>query len=146
MTSRIPLHVNIDGLRELRRDLKKAEQIEDFTELRLGLKRAADVVAQDAKRRVPVRSGRARDSIRATSGGTRAYVVGGKAKVPYYAWLDFGSRSARSGRTRSVGPWTKSGDGPEGGRFIYPAFEATQTEVERIVREAINNALNKLDL
>lgn len=146
LTAGVPLHVNVDGLRELRRDLKKAEQVDDLRELRLGLKKAAGVVAAEAKERIPVRSGRARGSVRASTGGSRAYVLGGKKTVPYYGWLDFGSRSPRSGRARSVGPWKGSGDGPSGGRFIYPALDAKADEVARIVEEAVTDALNKLGL
>lgn len=138
--------LRVEGLAELRRALSKITPIEAKTELRVGLKAAAEVVARDAQGRIPSKTGRARASVRATSGGNRAYVVGGKARVPYYGWLDFGSRSPRSGQSRSTGPWTGTGRGPTDGRFIYPAFDAKQNEVVRLVGSAVSKALNDLNL
>jgi hypothetical protein len=133
-------------LADLRRALRKAEQVDNLGQLRDGLKKAANIVADDAKSRVPVRSGAARGSLRATAGGNRAYVVGGKAKVPYYGWLDFGSRSPRTGNPRSVGPWAGSGTGPAKGRFIYAALDDRERQVVEAVSDAVNDALNRLDL
>jgi hypothetical protein len=138
------VEIRVYGLAELRRDLRRAG--EDLGDLRDGLRAAADVVARDARSRVPVRSGRARDSVRATAGGNRAYVVGGRATVPYYGWLDFGSRRPRAGRPRSVGPWAGSGQGPDRGRFIYAALDANERQVVDLISEAVNEALNRLDL
>lgn len=138
--------IRVEGLASLRRDLKRAEQIDDRNDLRDGLKAAADIVAREAKSRVPVRSGAARDAVRATAGGNTAYVVGGKAKVPYYGWLDFGGRNPRTGNPRSVGPWSGAGGGPSKGRFIYPALDAKEGEVVEAVEDAVSQALRKLDL
>lgn len=137
-------HVQVDGLRELRRSLRQAQDLEDLRDLRDGLKDAANIVARDAQGRVPSRTGRARDSIRATAGGNTAYVKGGKARVPYYGWLDFGSRTPNRGNSRSVGPWSGSGKGPNGGRFIYPAIDAKRDEVVELVAEAVEHALSRL--
>jgi HK97 gp10 family phage protein len=138
--------IRVEGLAALRRDLKRAEQIDARNDLRDGLKNAADIVAREAKSRVPTRSGAARDSIRATAGGNRAFVVGGKARVPYYGWLDFGTRTPRTGNSRSVGPWAGSGKGPEKGRFIYQALDAKERQVVEAVEEAVSTALRKVDL
>lgn len=138
--------LKVEGLAELRRALKGAERMDDRKELAAGLKAAADVVAQDAKSRVPSVTGRARGAIRATSGGNRAFVVGGKASVPYYGWLDFGGRTPVTGNPRSRGPWAGSGTGPTKGRFIYPAFDARDNEVAHLVAEAVERALTALDL
>lgn len=138
--------IRVEGLAELRRALRKAEQVDDLTELRVALKRAAGVVASDAQARVPSRSGKARGAIRAVSGGNKAFVVGGKKKVPYYAWLDFGSRTPQSGQPRSVGPWSGSGAGPSKGRFIYPAIDAKRPEVVDLVGDAVEQALKRLGL
>ena len=138
--------VRVEGLAELRRDLRRAERTDDLRELRDGLRSAADIAAQETRSRVPQRSGRARDSIRATAGGNRAFVVGGKARVPYFGWLDFGSRNPKTGQSRSTGPWAGSGTGPNGGRFIYPAIEAKDHQIAEAVSEAIEAALRRLDL
>lgn len=140
------VEVRVTGLRELRRALKAAESVDDSRELTVGLKRAAEVVARDAQGRVPSRTGRARGSVRAVSGGSRAFVAGGKKAVPHYGWLDFGSRSPRTGQPRSVGPWANSGKGPAKGRFIYPALDAKRADVVRLVEDAVKEALNNLGL
>lgn len=140
------VEIRIDGLADLRRTLKRMENVEASVDLRTGLKRAADEVAQDAKGRLPSRTGAARSSLRATSGGNRAYVAGGGARVPYYGWLDFGSRNPQLGNPRSVGPWAGSGKGPDKGRAIYPAIDARETEVVRLVEHAVSEALRKAGL
>lgn len=136
--------VRVDGIRELRRSLRQLEDAEGLREVRDGLRSAADVVAQEARSRVVSRTGRARDSIRATAAGNKAYVKGGKARVPYYGWLDFGSRNPVVGNPRSVGPWTGAGGGPAGGRFIYKALEVKDREVAELVAEALDRALDRL--
>lgn len=138
--------VRVDGLAELRRDLRRAERVDELRQLRDGLRDAADIVATEARSRVPVRSGAARDSIRGTAGGNRAFVVGGRARVPYYGWLDFGSRQPQRGNPRSVGPWAGSGTGPRQGRFIYAAIEAKDHQIAEAVEEAVTAALRSLDL
>lgn len=140
------IEIRVDGLAELRRALRQMENLEASNDLRDGLKRAADSVAQEAKSRVPVRSGAARDSVRATAGGNRAYVAGGKARVPYYGWLDFGSRRPILGNPRSRGPWAGSGTGPQNGRFIYPALDNREREVTALVADAVSEALRKAGL
>lgn len=140
------VEVRVDGLRELRRALKSAENVDSSTQMRVGLKKAAEVVARDAQGRVLSRTGRTRGSVRAVSGGSRAFVAGGKAKVPHYGWLDMGSRTPRTGQSRSVGPWAGSGAGPKGGRFIYPAIKAKRPDVVRLVGDAVEEALNNLGL
>lgn len=146
----ISTRVQVDGLRDLRRDFRQIKEPNDRKELRDGLKAAAKVIADEAKSRVPSRTGRTAKSIRTGSawqkGSVQAFVIGGKATVPHYGWLDFGSRDAASGNPRSVGPWTKTGRGPKGGRFIYPALTDKEREVQRLVEQAMNDALNKLNL
>lgn len=137
-------HVRVEGLAQLRRALRNAHDVEATRELREGLRRAADVVATEARSRVVSRTGRARDSIRPVMGGNTAFVALGKARVPYVGWLDFGTRNPVSGRARSVGPWTTSGAGPRGGRFVYPALDAKDREVAELVGEAVEQALSRL--
>lgn len=136
--------LKVEGVTELKKALTSAALIEQRTELRVGLRAAAEVVARDAQGRVPSRTGRARASIRATSTANRAFVVGGKARVPYYGWLDFGSRTPVTGNSRDVGPWAGSGGGPEKGRFILPAFDAKERAVKELVEQAVGKAMQNL--
>jgi HK97 gp10 family phage protein len=135
--------VKIEGLSELRRSLKSLGEADRLMQVQRALRTGADVVRDDARRRVPSRTGRARASINSSGGGAAAYVTGGKKSVRYYAWLDFGSRDPRRGLPRSMGPWKRSGAGPVKGRFLYPAFDAKREEVAALVQRAIDEAISE---
>jgi len=158
--------VKVEGLAELRRDLKKASDSGLNKKLTRRLKRAAEIVATDARQRVPVgpeRNGHVRSSIKAGANMKGAYVQGGRNAFPYYGWLEFGSREPRRGRLTGqsraerralarqvggarVGPWTASGVGPKGGRFIYPAIEANERRLVSETRAAVDEALREVRL
>ncbi len=131
------LTVQVEGLKEVQKYLKKIGAVEQSKELRTGLREAAKLVGQDARTRVPVKTGRARGSIGWTVNLDGAYVLGGKKQVPYYGWLDFGSRTPVKGRPRSVGPWKKSGAGPFRGRFIYAAIADNEDKIVEMVLDAL---------
>lgn len=131
--------ISVQGLDELRRDLKQAGNKVEQRKLRTKLKRAAEIVADDARGRVPVVSGDARSTLKAGATAGSAFVVGGKADSPYYGWLDFGSRTPN----QQVGPWRNSGAGPHGGRFIYPAIKANSDELIKQVTDAVDEALTE---
>lgn len=118
--------VRIDGARELRQLLKQT----GMTELPKGLakanKTAAQIVADKAASRVPVRTGRTRASVRALGSQREGRVRAGSARVVHYGWLDFGGRRrTRSGRVELLPsrPIIKMG------RYIYPALYETEAEV-----------------
>ena len=131
--------VRVEGLKELRRGLNRIDP-ELTKQLRKDLLEIGKDIAADARRTVPSISGKARGSIRAGVSGNKAYVAGGKKTVPYYGWLDFGSRTPRSGRPRSVGPWKGSGAGPKRGRFIYAAIDRNLKQIERRAVAAFDKA------
>ena len=114
--------IEVAGLREFQRGLKRLNPELD-KQLKVELQAIAQTVADDAAVKVPTRSGQARRSIRAGADAKGPFVKGGKKKVPYYGWLDFGSRNPNIGAPRRFGPWTQSGAGPKRGRFIYPAID-----------------------
>jgi hypothetical protein len=138
--------IRVTGLKELRRDLKALGDLEGTKELRQGLKRAADIVAVDARNRAQAFSQRAAASITAGTSGNRAFVAGGRKGIAWYGWADFGSRKPKLGNPRSVGPWTKSGKGPDKGRFIYAALDAKNDEVVDAINRAVLDVLNSHDL
>lgn len=81
--------IDVVGLKELVKDLKDAEP-ELLEEIKAANKEAADAVADGARFTVPRKTGKLRDSIRA-SGTARAGIVrAGKAKVPYAGPIHFG--------------------------------------------------------
>src|SRR5689334_15341087 len=84
-----PEPIKITGLAEFNRALRRMST--DLPKaLRQAQNEAAGIVVDWARPRVPVRSGRAARSVRASSTRTAARVTGGGARVPYYPWLDFG--------------------------------------------------------
>lgn len=131
--------IKVEGLREFQSGLRKLDPELDKA-LKTELKGVAETVAADARARVPRRTGRAAGSLRAGADAKGPYVKGGKSTVPYYGWLDFGSRTPVSGRPRSVGPWVKSGRGPKRGRAIYPAIDANKKHIEKSATEALDRA------
>ena len=136
--------VRVDGLREFRRGLSKLDKAFP-KDLNREIKQVGERVAADARKSVPVRSGKARASIRATTAGSRAFIAGGKKAVPYYGWLDFGGGipNKRSRQRRGLqNPW-RSRPFVDEGRFLYPAVRRARPDLERDVKLAFNNARNR---
>lgn len=105
--------LNVTGLKEFRRSLKQLDG--DMPKaLRIAMNKAAELVVDEARPRVPTSSGRAANSIRPQSTGTAVRVTAGGPKAPYYPWLDFGGRVGR--RKATVRPFSPDG------RYLYPAY------------------------
>lgn len=107
-------HADVSGLKELRRDLIKADK-RYGPEIRKVLKETAEIVASDARGDVPVLTGRASRSVKAGTSGAKAVIRGGTKTVPYYGWLDFGGTIAPRGTAITRTELKR-------GRFIYPAI------------------------
>lgn len=135
--------VRVDGIKRIRAGLRKIDP-ELVKELRGRFLGISQTVASTARGKIPARSGRAAASIRGGVSGNNAYVQGGKKTVPYFGWLDFGSRTPQSGRPRSVGPWAASGVGPARGRYIYPAIDQHRDDIEREAVKAMNDVTDKV--
>lgn len=105
--------IKIDGLAAFSRNLKKLDN-ELPKALRIAMNGAANLVVNDARPRVPRRTGRAQSTIKARSTRTAVRVAMGGTKAPYMPWLDFGGRV---GRGRSVvRPFIKDG------RYVYRSY------------------------
>jgi len=122
--------VKIEGLKLFTKNLKKIDK--DLPKMvRLALNQASDTVVDRAVPKVPVKSGRARRTLKAQSTRSAARVAAGSRKAPYYAWLDFGGRV---GKNKSVvRPFKKEG------RYLYKAyFEAKRSgEFDTILDKAL---------
>lgn len=125
--------VQIDGLREFRRNLKELDK--DLPKaLRVALNDAADIIVSSARPKVRKASGRARSTVKARSTQSKARVVGGGRRAPYYPWLDFGGK-IRGGPSR---PFLKNG------RYIYDAYfrhrddfvDALERQVVKVATDA----------
>lgn len=124
--------IRIEGLDQFRRNLKTLDATLPRA-LRVAFNTAAQLVVDDARPKVPTRSGRARATVRVRSSQTRAQVAGGSKRVPYYSWLDFGGRGGR-GRANNR-PYRKEG------RYIYAAFYRNRPRFAEVLeRELVNVA------
>lgn len=146
----------IEGLRELQAALKALDG-ESQKKIRVFLNEVAQTVVGGASRRVPVRKGRARASLKAMSGQREAKVQGGGSKAPYYGWLDFGGTvgkgrvaagvakkragGASGGTAGSVTrPWFP------GGRYIYPAYAANRDSIQGALEKGLAELIREAGL
>jgi hypothetical protein len=129
--------IKVDGLRDLQRALKQIDG-ESQKQLRVVLNSISATVAAGAARRVPVRTGRARASVRASSSQREARVTAGSKKVSYYGWLDFGGRIGRDKSNRR--PFVK------GGRYLYPAYAANRDSVHKALQKSLTDLAREAGL
>lgn len=85
--------VRVEGLNDLRRDLRKLEPAA-VKEIRVVLKDAAQIVAAAARADAPRRTGRLADSIRATTSGSKGVV---RSPLPYANVQHWGGTIAPKG-------------------------------------------------
>lgn len=122
--------IAVQGMKELQRALKELDG-ESQKQIRVALNTVADTVAQGAARRVPVKTGKARASLRAMSSQRETRIAAGGRKAPYYGWLDFGGRI---GRNKSVArPFVP------GGRYIWPTIAANRDNLAGAVDKALKD-------
>lgn len=131
--------VRIVGLRELRRALRAAGELMPQM-LNDELRSIAEIVAARARTKVPHRSGRTAASIRPVIARGGAAVRAGGARVPWYGWLDFGGVRRHMGPHHSHSTEHLQPGRPaiRGGRYLYPALEETDAEIERNARRALD--------
>lgn len=129
--------LKVEGLVEFQRALRTVEDGLQ-KELRVALNKAADIVVEAARPKIPRRSGRAAASVKAQSSQRAAKIIGGSKKVPYYGFIEFGGRV---GRDKSVSrPFVKSG------RYILPAFAQHRQEVLDQVADGIRELAGRAGL
>jgi hypothetical protein len=134
------VRVEIRGLKEVRAALRRlGGNVPQAT--RSAAERAAQLVIDHAKPRVPVgpaRAGHARDTMRVVDAGGRFFVTAGDAAHSYYPWLDFGGRV---GRRKSVKrTYIKEG------RYIFPAYSAVYPQIEGVMADALRDAARSAGL
>lgn len=117
--------IKIDGLRQFQKALKDVDK--GFPkQLRLILNEAVNEVIDYARPEIPVKTGRARASLKARSNQRSARVAVGGTKAPYYPWLDFGGEGRRRHKPPAR-PFIKKG------RYLYPGLDARRDEVTAIM-------------
>lgn len=129
--------IKVEGLNQLVRSMRKVDSEIPKT-LRLAFNEAAGFIVDEARPRVPTRTGRAKASIKARSVGSAVRVVEGGNRAPYMPWLDFGGRT---GRNRSVvRPFFKEG------RYVWWAFKHRRKDVLEAAEDAIRTAAESAGL
>jgi hypothetical protein len=129
--------IEIKGLKRAMRLMKDLDG--DFkTQFKNIHKGAADIVADEARRLAPVKTGRLRKSIR-TSGTTKGGVIRiGKKKIPYAGRVTFGDPTSLFGRI-AVGGGIKI----KGNPFFYEAADRQFTEVVEYYDEELEQILDR---
>lgn len=100
--------------------------------LRNAAARSADVVAADARPRIPFgpgQGGHARSSIDTVVTGVTAQVSGGGSRFAYFPWLDFGGSVGRGNSVHR--PFM-----PEG-RYILPGYDRNRPRVDAILGDEL---------
>ncbi len=141
--------IRIAGLREFQRALKRMDS--DLPKaLRLAMNEAAQIVVDEAKPKVPRRTGRAAASIRVASTRTAARVREGGARVPYMPWLDFGGTVGRGrkaavrvgrGHHRTADQQARAGSVKRpyysDGRYIWRAVGVRRDDITAVLQKAL---------
>lgn len=149
--------VSVTGLAELRRALRQVDR-SILPELRQGLKGAVDIVGAEVRSTIPHESGRAAASVRAVASGNTIYLVGGKASVPYFGWLEFGGKLPdKRPRTKRALMWggadhpSANATGAERtkvreGRYMYPAVKRNIPRIVEAAGDAFDDAARRAGL
>lgn len=120
--------IRIVGLNEFRKGLRGIDRGLPKG-VRLALNDAANVLIDAARPKIPRRTGRAADSLKAQSSQTTARIAAGGRKAQWYPWLDFGGRT---GRNKSVvRPFYREG------RYIYPTLSEQRENIESAMLKAM---------
>lgn len=121
--------LEIDGLREVQRDLRKLSTA-TRKELKLTHQKAAEIVVAESKRYVPMRTGALANSIRAAATQIGGRVRVGSAAVPYAGPIHFG--------------WPARRIKPQ--PFIYEALDPRRNEIAQLYAQRIGQLIDKYDL
>lgn len=118
--------VRVEGLKQLRKQLNDMDneltKKSTKSELSNIMKEAAEPVLQEIEKRVPVRSGALRSSLRTGGGVSSSVVRAGIARIPYAGVINYGTKKT-SGRPSNI----------TGQRFMEEGLEAGQEEAFEVV-------------
>lgn len=93
--------IRVEGLADVRKSLRKLENMETRREVTRALKAGATVVASSARPNAPRRSGRLAASYRAGAAGNSAFV---RSRLPYAAVQEFGGTIKPKGTPFTIRP------------------------------------------
>jgi hypothetical protein len=122
--------VKIEGLDEFRRSLDTMRSgLPKMVQMALG--EVLGEVVDYARPRMPKRTGRAAQSLRAKASARTASVTMGGPAAPYAPWLDFGGQGRRKGRPPAR-PFLKQG------RYVYKALAVRQNDIDDIMSAGLD--------
>jgi hypothetical protein len=129
--------VAVQGLDDLRRELRKLADAGLTDQLKDANKAVADLVVAGAQSAASTRmERRAASSLRSSRQAARAQVVGGSAKVPFFGGAEFGSL-----RYRQFRPWT--GSNSQSGYFLYPTIRDLSDDIVELYGDEIEKIAGK---
>ena len=137
--------IRVEGIREVA-DALKGIDVKLQKELREGMKQAAEIVAAEARRNVPSRTGKAASSVKAKGTNKGAGIAFGGSKAPYYPFLDFGGSTGRGHEPGKANSGAVKRPIVEGGRYVYPAIAAKGDEVREVVDQLLADLIQRHDL
>lgn len=121
--------IRITGLNEFVKNLKAIDK--DLPKvLRVAFNTAGQTIVNEARAKVPTKTGRAKASVRAQSTQKAIRITGGSKRVPYYPWLDFGGTTPVGGHRPFL---------PEG-RYIYASYYRHRNELAGLLEAALLDA------
>lgn len=120
--------VSVVGLAEFSRALKRMDS-EAPKGLRLAANEAAQHLIDSTRPKMPSRTGKARQSLKARSTRTAVRVSMGGPRAPYTPWLDYGGRVGRGNSVRR--PFIKEG------RYLYPTYHQERATFQGILQDAL---------
>lgn len=133
--------ISVDGLTQFRNAVKNLDK-DVAKQFRKDLKSVAEVVAADARSRMPVVTGAAQASVKASTSGSYVQVRGGGDSAPYYPWLDFGGLLRPTGGRRNYIKRTHL----KKGRYLYPTIDEHRAELVTKAEQAVRTAARSAGL
>jgi len=118
--------IQVTGAKELRKALRRMG--DDLSDMKAIHKAAADKVADRARERVPIRSGKLRGTIRSTASKRRAGVSAGRKLVPYAGPIHFG--------------WPAHNISPQ--PFLYEALDDRRSAVVNLYVERVGQLVERV--
>lgn len=127
----------VSGLKPLVASLKQIDA--DLPKgMRIALNTVATTLVEKVRPQFPLKSGRARKSVRASSTRTAARVSMGGSRAPHTPWLDFGGRVGIRGSVER--------EFIKRGRYLYPTLDAMQPEIEQQLQDAVRGVAESAGL
>jgi ribosomal protein L29 len=127
-----PVHIQVEHLKELRKELRRLADDELKKTLRDLNKDVADQIVAEALPHVPVRTGKLRSNVRALASQSAAYGKAGGARLPYAAAIHWGEGSGNVNHTTgaTVGRPNRN---IQGRPFLWDAIDQYEEELDKML-------------